>query len=464
MVDDLIAPLHDYFQPLQIGSSSEFYHMRLGVIVEGDQFVYKTDHWKIDWMKATYWPFTPDEVEVGHAFFINTRSMKRKAEGLVFERPAISAGFEVIHRRSKIGESSIKTKFSRGSTAILGAVAEALAWHVDHLIIHAWQPAAAECISRVLEYHSALKVTFVATSPSPHLRKLAEWLPDRVNIINPNDSRSNLEYLDEDGDESQGQNGNGGESSAENGSSAVTTLKPEQGIHRARRIGRVSDFGNIHGWAKSIGCHWDGIFDLRRLLTWKPLGMNGVAGQVKAELDWSHWVVPMRDSASSSREAGLSSAEDAGWNVLTAPVIDEHALDDGVIGVAMARSSHLCDTVMLLSGDIDFDSVMHFLTRVHTTNFFRLAPPPMEDPYNCTSVRVTNSAAATFIPLDEVLVDLFHVSNDHRPNHLRSDNRKHINQRNKNALRDFDDKLAEFRERELQKIMRNIADRNLDQE
>jgi len=435
--------------------------MRLGVIVEGDQFVYKTDKWKIDWRKAACWPFTPDEVEEGHAFFINTRSNQKRlqVDAMVFERPAKRAGFEVIHRRSKIGESSVKTKFRRGSTAILGAVAEALAWHVDHLVIHAWQPASAECIFQVLDYHSELEVTFVATSPSPHLRKLVEWLPDRVSIINPNDTRSELEYLD--GDESQGQNDSGGESSAENGSSVVTSLEPEQGIHRARRIGRVSDFGNIHGWAKSIGCLWDGILELRRLLTWKPLGLNGVTGQAKSERDWSHWVVPMRDSASSIREAGLSSAEDAGWNVLTAPVIDEHALDDGVIGVAMARSSHLCDNVLLLSGDADFDAVMRFLARVHATNFFRLAPPPMEDPYNCTSVRVTKSDAAIFIPLDEVLGDLFHISNEHRPNHLRSEKRKHINQRNKNALRDFDIELDEIMERELQKIMRNIADRRL---
>ena len=79
-------------------------------------------------------------------------------------------------------------------------------------------------------------------------------------------------------------------------------------------------------------------------------------------------------------------------------------------------------------------------------------------------MHVTKSGAANFISLDEALDDLFHISNEHRPNHLRSEMRNQINKRNKNKLRDFDGKLAEFRAGELRKIMRNIADRRLDGE
>lgn len=417
--------------------------MRVGIIVEGDQFVYKTDSWKLDWRVATHWPFDAEEVHSSRSFFINTKAnekgMRKKA--IPFENAAKAAGFEVVWRLEKKHESDAKNQYSRGSTALMGALAESLAWHVDELVVHAWQPAAARAMQTVVEYHEDTHLTVVASAPCDEFIALAQSCPDRVRIIDPNPGRATLEFdptstfdpptvpmLDH------------------------ASLTPSPGMERSRRIGKVADFGNIHGWARAIGCEWDGIFDLRQLLAWRPQMLEGQQGSAKPDPATSMWIVPMLDDATGIRRASLDRAREAGWGVHTAPVVGGTALDDGVIGVGLARASHLCEVVMLLSGDIDFDAVLWALRMTHDTRFFRLAPPPMRKPHNSTSRYVIRSKNAEFIPLNDMLQDVFHVSNEYMPNHLSLNAFHRINPRNKNRKRQF----AEEKKAHVEKVFRTL--------
>jgi len=426
--------------------------MRLGVIVEGDQFVYKTDKWKLDWEKAVCWPYDMDKVESTYPFFINTSSMDKayRKKAIGFELAAMSAGFELLHRREKLYESSRESHFTGGSTAIMGALAELLANHVDILIVHAGGGDAAMLLRNVMEHHLELRVTIVTSKPSAEMSLLLQDFSERASLVDPNTRRDEVEFTGKNSVKAVAD-----KVDLDGMSSILSLLTSSDDTLRPRRMGRVGDFANTYGWALSCGSDWGGLFTAKNLYRYVPRTYSGGGPPIAPAPESNFWIVPTLDNVSEDRNAGIEAFRESGWTVYTPPVLAEGALDDGIIGVCLARCSHICENVLLLSGDKDFVPVLRLLKQAHGTKFHLIAPPRMVDPYNCTSKAVVKSKNAEFIPIQDILDELYYVPVRRWPTHLSSGNKP----RNNNGKKQFMRNREEFRKKELERIKRIIKHR-----
>ena len=386
---------------------------RLGVIVDGDQFVYKTDGWKLDWVKARLWPFADDEVQEVAPFFINTfAAAGPTGAAIAFERAAERAGFTVLHRPEKIGESEANTRYTRGGLALAGGLLGVLAPICNHIALHARGPSLAPIIGMALREHSELVIDIIANDPHPDLIALAELWKGRLAIHHPDDAKERLAYRDGDAHATRD-----GVSTLDLKGIRLryAQLRADAGI-TLQGTGKVTDFGNVYGWSKAVGLPWDGLLDHRKVLRWCP------PKHLVVDKDHQYWIVPIKGNKTGDRREAITSAAAAGWHVDEVPVVRDgdrvFAADDPVIAHRLAVCAMWCRHVVLLSGDRDFEAVMALLRAVHPAEFTRVALPPMKHPHNCTSHRVVASEHATFVPLDTILDRVFSMPDREYPDHL----------------------------------------------
>ena len=356
----------------------------VAVVIDTDQWVGSTDGWRLDFTEAIGFPYNNDLPHTTSGVMINTTREDHQEKG--FEAAAVRAGFKVLHRSQKLGESCSRTRFTRGSLALLGAVMYALASKVDILVIHAWNTEAALLVQQVLLDHKEVKVVIVASHPSHEMRGIPNEYKGRCVIVDPRPFREHLEEIKTESSEE------------DNREEPVWEVIPVERLFESNRpngsgcIGKALDVANITRWGNSLGSRHDSIFDAEKLGK-----LFGSGPKISVMVD--------KNDRTEQREGSRRYYQEAGWTILDGAVGEDGGLlDDGLIGLAMARLAACCSQVWLFSGDSDFMPVEKLLSDLYGTEMHRVALPVL-DVDNQTKRGVFESWCAEFHSIMDVIAE-----------------------------------------------------------
>ena len=361
--------------------------LRLGVFVDGDGFTRKRDGWSMDWEEAATWPFKRDEVTTSNRIFINTRPNSGRSElHKAFEQSAKIAGFQVIHRTEKIGESSSRNGYTKGSRAVLGASISWLAPHLDVAIVHDHCEETTNAIEFVLGKHDQIEVIMVTSRPCSAAKILANSNA-RFSISDPRPHRDVLEFT--------------GRSSRKR-EIFRQRISFGTGINGTAKIIDGASFTNI---ARAVSDIADTIYDSKKLSRWIP---DGCPPRTE-----SHYVSSDREVVSTDKKLAMRIWEQEGWEVFQIKIgkvgTRMKAMDDGIIGAMIADLAIRFSHVVLFSADRDFIPVVQFLTKMVGTKFFTVAPPILTKGHNITSRELVNNQFSEFISAFELPARVYHV-------------------------------------------------------
>ena len=385
----------------------------VAVVIDTDQWIGSTDGWRPDFTEVIGFPFNDGTAHTTSGVMINTT----RKSGKGFEAAAVKAGFKVLHRSQKLGESCPRTGFTRGSLALLGAVTESLASKVDILVIHAWDSQAALIVRQVLRCHKELKVVIVA-SDAYETGNIPNEYRGRCEIVDPRQYRGLLEedWAEEEGDD------------REEPSWEVIPFKKlfESGQPDGFGwlVGKVLDVANITRWGNSLGSRHDSIFDAANLANFRGFGPN-----ISVMVD--------KDGRTGRREGSRMYFQQADWTILDGAVREDGGLlDDGLIGLAMARLAANCSQVWLFSGDSDFLPVEKLLSDLYGTEMHRVALPRLTFD-NQTKSEVIESEYTEFHSIMDVIAEtggsIVNVAEPLYPAHLS----RRSKPKNRDAKRDW---------------------------
>ena len=409
--------------------------MKIGLIIDSDWFFGKMEKKSnINWKDTNTWVklLSPRLLESSDAeidfvcpILINTfaKDEDDRTKGEKFEEAAKKAGFDILHRKAKPRESSARSGYRGGSLALLGASIEALASHVDSLVVHSTGLETLEILEFVMAEHKRFKTVLFSNIDT---EEVPEDIKERT-VLMPIDNGEFLDFLE-----------------SNNGSniSTVEIIRLNELFSsippKVDRLGKVLDVGNVYGMEQRVGCRGGSMFKA------KPL-RNAI---VHSRMAYS--IVSFSNEYSTgNRSRQADHWEDAGWDIVRAAFDSKsrRQLDDGLVGACMSRCSFKCDKVMLIGSDIDFEPVGKFLSEIHGTHMIRVAPSVTNSRDNVTSPEVVESDFYEFIPLRHFLADHDGIVNV--PGRLRP-----ARPRNNDAIKIWREKCREIENDERDKFVR----------